>query len=258
MSEVLYEERGRIAIVTLNRPEVLNAFNRDLRLAFNETIDRAASSADMRAVVLTGAGRGFSAGADLKANAAPSGAQTEALLREEFGPGLRTLAQMPKPVVAAVSGFAAGIGVAYVFACDLVVMGEGAFLQVPFAKIGLVPDGGTCWHLAQLLGHRRAFEIAIGGERIPAARCLEWGLANRIVPDERVLAESCAWAEQLADAAPIALKHTKRLLRSAPERGLEGTFADESSAQMQCVDSADFREGIAAFREKRAPRFSGE
>ncbi len=170
MSEVLVERRGRVAIVTLNRPESLNGFTSGLRNALKKELQAVAADESVRAVVLTGAGRGFSAGADLKAEPMTSGTEVERQLNEEYGAALREIARMPKPVIAAVNGFATGIGGSFALVCDLVVMGEGAFFQVPFAKIGLVPDGGLTWLLTERVGHRRAFELAISGDRVPAAQ----------------------------------------------------------------------------------------
>ena len=137
-------------------------------------------------------------------------------------------------------------------------MGEKGFFQVPFQKIGLVPDGGMTWLLTERLGHRRAFELSVGGDRVPAARCLDWGLANRVVADERVLDEALAWAQELSDAAPIALGFMKQLLRTAPGLGYVETMKAEARAQSPCIDSQDFREGVAAFRDKRTPKFVGK
>lgn len=258
MSEVLFERRGRVAVVTLNRPDALNGFNQGLRNGLKTAVLGIEKDDTVRAVVLTGAGRGFSAGADLKSDPMTSGAEVEQMLNEDYGATLRAIARMPKPVVAAVNGFATGIGGSFALVCDLVVMGEGAFFQVPFQRIGLVPDGGMTWLLTERVGHRRAFEIAVGGERIPAARCLEWGLCNRVVPDDQVVTAAVAWAEQLCDAAPIALGYMKQLLRSAHDMGFEQTIRAEAHLQAPCIDSKDFHEGVAAFLEKRAPKFVGK
>ena len=258
MSDVLLERRGRVAIVTLNRPESLNGFTTGLRSALKAAVNEVTADESVRAVVLTGAGRGFSAGADLKAEPMSSGADVERQLNEEYGASLRAIARMPKPVIAAVNGFATGIGGSFALVCDLVVMGESAFFQVPFQKIALVPDGGMTWLLTERVGHRRAFEIAVSGDRVPAARCLEWGLCNRVVADDRVLDEAIEWAEQLCDAAPIALTYMKQLLRSAPDMGYEQTIRAEAHLQAPCIESRDFLEGVAAFREKRTPKFTGK
>lgn len=259
MSEVLLlERRGRVAVVTLNRPEALNSFDTPLRLAFKQAVLEVEADTGIRALVLTGAGRGFSAGADLKSDGLVDGTDVERQLNEEYGAPLRAIARMPKPVIAAVNGFATGIGGSFALACDLVVMGETAFFQVPFQNIALVPDGGMTWQLAERLGHRRAFEIAVSGDRVPAARCLEWGLCNRVVPDGQVVASAIAWAEQLCDAAPVALAYMKQLLRSAPDRGFEQTIRAEAHLQAPCIDSQDFQEGVVAFRERRVPRFTGK
>ena len=255
-SIVLYEERGPVALITLNRPEALNAFGEGMGRDILEALDRAHRSASVRALVLTGAGRGFSAGAELKGQF-PSVGTMLTRLEEEYCAGIRAIASMPKPVIAAVNGFASGIGASFALACDLLLIGELAFLQIPFARIGLVPDGGLCWQLATRLGPRVAFELAFSGERIAAQRCVELGLANRAVSDATIVDEAVALAARLADGAPMALAGTKRLLRRAPEIGLNATLREETMEQARCLLSDDFSEGLASFLEKRAPRFTG-
>lgn len=256
MSEVLYEERGRVAVITLNRPDALNTFTQQMRLGVIEAVKKCADAGHIRSVVLTGAGRGFSAGADLN-GLPPSGVAVAGMLENEFGPGILAVAEIPKPVIAAVNGFASGVGAGYALACDMVLMGEKAFLQLPFAKIGLVPDGGLTWQFAERLGTRLAFEFALSGDRIPAARCVELGLANKAVPDAELLNEAYALAEKLADAAPLAVAGTKRLLRRAHSLDLAAAIREEGAIQKDCIDSGDFREGVQAFFEKRAPNFTG-
>jgi 2-(1,2-epoxy-1,2-dihydrophenyl)acetyl-CoA isomerase len=257
MNEALYEQRGAVALISMNRPDNLNSFNNALRIELKKAVARAAADDAIRAVVLTGAGRGFSAGADLAAGEMPTPAGVVVQLEQEYGPAVLDLAQMPKVTIAAVNGFAAGIGVGFALACDLVVMGESAFLQVPFNRIGLVPDGGVCWQLVDRVGHRRALEISLDAERLTAARCVELGLANRAVPDAQVLAAALEWAERIAQAAPIAVRETKLVMRKAATSTLAQTIGDEAQAQSHCIGSADFKEGVAAFLQKRPAKFTG-
>lgn len=260
--EVRYAEEGHVATVTLNRPDRLNAFNQAQCLDLIAALRGAAQSEAVRAVVLCGAGRGFSAGADLKdssaQNATPTRESIRMQLEDEYNPGILAIQRMPKPVIAAVTGFAAGIGVAYALACDLIVMGEHAFLQLPFANIALIPDGGACWQLVQRLGYARAFEIAVEGERISAARCIEWGLANRIVHDAEVLREARGWAARLAAKAPRAIAGTKQAMRFAESAAsMVEVMQLEVRQQQACATSEDFHEGVRAFLEKRAAKFTG-
>jgi 2-(1,2-epoxy-1,2-dihydrophenyl)acetyl-CoA isomerase len=257
MSEALYEQRGAVALISLNRPENLNSFNNALRLALQAAIARAAADDAIRAVVVTGAGRGFSAGADLAAGEMPTPVSVVHQLENEYGPAILQLAEMPKITIAAIHGFAAGIGVGYALACDLIVMGENAFIQVPFNRIGLVPDGGVCWQLVERVGHRRALEISLEAERVPAARCVQLGLANRAVPDDQVLPAALEWAERVTQAAPIALRETKRVMRAAATATLAQTIRDEAQAQSRCIGSADFKEGVVAVLQKRPAKFIG-
>jgi 2-(1,2-epoxy-1,2-dihydrophenyl)acetyl-CoA isomerase len=220
-------------------------------------IARAAADESIRAVVLTGTGRGFSAGADLAAGEMPTPVSVVQQLEKEYGPAILQLSGMDKITIAAVNGFAAGIGVGFALACDLVVMGESAFIQVPFNRIGLVPDGGVCWQLVERIGHHRALELSLEAERMPAERCVQLGLANRLVPDEQVLSAALEWAERVAQAAPIAVRQTKRVMRKAATATLAQTISDEAQAQALCIGSADFKEGVAAFLQKRPAKFTG-
>jgi 2-(1,2-epoxy-1,2-dihydrophenyl)acetyl-CoA isomerase len=256
---VSYELRAAVAHVTLNRPAALNAFDQALRLQLVAALQRAAADPQVRAVALLAAGRAFSAGADLKEMQSTRRVDSEVRrqLEEEYAPGIHAIAGMAKPVIAAVEGLVAGIGCAYVLASDLVVMAENAYFTLPFQNIALVPDGGITWMLERQIGARRAFEIAVECERVPAARCLELGLVNRVVAPGSANEAAAAWAERLAQRAPLAVMHTKRLLRQAATLNFAQGLRNEVLAQEQCIASADFREGLAAFLEKRAARFSG-
>ena len=253
---IMYDQHGHVAVITLNRPDSLNSFNQEMRLDLMAATSRARQDASVRVVVLTGAGRCFSAGADLKAGLR-NGAQVEQWLNEEYKPSLIDLYEMQKPVIAAVHGFAAGIGLSYALVCDLMIMGNGAYLLSPFSNIGLIPDGGATWLLSRSIGYRRAYQLACESERILATACLSMGLANRLAADDQVLPEARAWAEGLAQRAPLALARTKQAMHEAAHLDYPQTIGNEAALQKLCIDSADSREGIAAFLEKRNPEFKG-
>jgi 2-(1,2-epoxy-1,2-dihydrophenyl)acetyl-CoA isomerase len=256
---VLQEQRGAVAVVTLNRPEALNSFNGALRTQLAAALRRAGADTQVRAVVLAASGRAFSAGADLKemTSSQADGAAVRRQLEQEYGPGITAITEMPKPVITAVEGLVAGIGCAFLLASDLVVMAEDAYFTLPFHNIALVPDGGINWLLERQLGARRAFELAVECERVPAARCRELGLVNRLAPKGTATAAAIEWATTLAQRPPLALMHTKRLLRQAATAGFAQSLQQEIEAQARCVDSRDFREGVSAFLEKRTPKFTG-
>jgi 2-(1,2-epoxy-1,2-dihydrophenyl)acetyl-CoA isomerase len=253
---VSYDAEGAIARIALNRPEALNSFDAAMRAELTKSLRRAADDSSVRAVVLTGAGRAFTAGADLKAGM-KDGPDTRRQIIEEYAPAINAIAEMPKPVIAAVEGFVAGIGCAHVLASDLVVMAENAFLMLPFANIALVPDGGITWLLERRIGHRLAFELAADAERIPAARCRELGLVNRVVPAGTAIEVATEWAGNLALRPPLALARTKQLLRECSSMSLVQAQEREAALQSECIDSADFREGVDAFLAKRPPKFTG-
>lgn len=253
---VRYRTEDRVAVITIHRPDAMNAFDAALRRDLLAACERAANDAEIRVVVLTGEGRSFSAGADLKSGLDPN-ADTERMLQDEYRPALECIWNMEKPVIAAVGGSAAGIGVSFALICDLLVMADNAFLLSPFTTISLVPDGGLSWLLVHQLGYRRAFQLSIECERIDAARCVELGLANKSVPADQLMPATLEWAKSLAERAPLSLAATKKVMRHATAGSWASTFDLEAPLQNQLRKTADSAEGVAAFLHKRKANFKG-
>ena len=255
---VQVERRDAVAIVTMNRPDVLNAFNsvmcEDLKWAVREVND----DDSVRVAVLTGAGRSFSAGADLTEMPSEIGRfRVEDQLNNAYKPILMDIARAPQPWISAVNGAAAGVGSAFAMDCDLTVMADDAYIYQAFAAIGLVPDGGATWHLAHTLGRKRAYELMVSGEKLGAEKCLQLGLCNRIVAADALLDEVLAWAGELAARSPLALRYAKQSLNEAMDNSLDETISSEARLQHLCITSEDFREGVSAFMAKRAPAWKG-
>ena len=244
-----------VALVTLNRPQALNAFNTQMRRDFLDAVSKASSDPNIRCFVITGEGRGFCAGADV--TDAGTGRSVEDTLNAEYGAFLAVLQGCDKPAIAAVNGPAAGIGMTMALTCDLIVMAENAYLMSAFANIGLIPDGGLSWLLTQRVGYYRAYQLAIEAERIDAERCLVLGLANRVAPAGDALANALDWAGTIAERAPVAMGLTKRTFRRAAQDGLRNAMAFEAMLQKTAIATEDCREGIAALMQKRKPAFKG-
>ena len=253
---VSYKQQGAVAVITLNRPDALNAFTMELSLQTQLALERGAADDDVRVIVLTGEGRCFSAGADLKAGV--EGRNVFGKLHYEYRPVFSAIATMSKPVIAAVPGSAAGIGMSLALHCDLLVMADNAFLLSPFTTISLVPDGGLSWLLVRQLGYRRAFQLSVESERIPALRCVELGLANKAVPADKLQSVALEWARMLAKRAPRSLEATKKTMRHAIDNDWASTFNLEAEWQQALAGSEDNIEGVAAFFEKREPNFKGK
>lgn len=255
---VLYHTEGPVAILTLNRPERYNAFNDELINGLNTGLDAANADPKVRAIVITGAGPGFSSGADLGLFAGVRPEQGRDYIKAHYRPLMHKLTHSPKLIIGAIHGTAAGVGCALALACDLRVMAESASLLYAFINIGLGPDGGAGWFLARAVGYSKALEIATGGKKINAEQCLELGLTNRVVADEALLTNALEWANELAAKAPLALGITKADLQFALDNPLAETIDFEADQQMAAFSSEDLREGVTAFLSKRLPVFKGK
>ena len=253
--EVLTSRDGAVLTITLNRPDVYNAFNRALHDALAEALDEA-QDASVRCVVVTGAGKGFCAGQDLKEFGSVSGSIGDAL-EQTYHPNIRRIRGLAKPVIAAVNGPAAGAGLSFACACDLRVASDAATFVPGFVGIGLVPDSGGTWFIHRLLGFARAFEWMSVNTRITAAEALAWGLVSGVIPHDAFASRVAELAAEWAARPTLAIGRTKQLFEHAYAAGLEAQLALEAELQQASVGTADFTEGVNAFLEKRAPEFTG-
>jgi 2-(1,2-epoxy-1,2-dihydrophenyl)acetyl-CoA isomerase len=259
---VTVEEQDGLGTITLNRPEALNAWNARLGSELLDATEALAANGGVRAVLITGAGRAFSSGADLRDFSGgwttPSGRpDVHRTLTERYHPIMRAIREMPKPVVAAVNGPAVGIGCSLALCCDLIVAAESAYFLMAFANIGLVPDGGSSLFLPTRIGMARASELSMLAERLPAPLALEWGLINRVVPDDRLRDEAHALAVRLAGGPTRSYAGAKRQLNNWLYTRMAEQLELEAKIQGEMVESADFLEGVLAFTEKRPASFSG-
>lgn len=257
------ERRGAAAIIRLDRPEALNAWNRALGDELLEAVGLVADDEDVRAVCVTGAGRAFSAGADLRDMTqrplTPDGRlDVYTTLTQCYHPILMALRTMPKPVVAAANGPVVGIGCSLALSCDLVVAAESAYLLLAFANIGLVPDGGAAALICARAGVGRATQMAMLGERVGAAQALEWGLVDAVLPDEQFQSGVIELVDRLAAGPTRSYAGTKRQLNSWAFAGLQEQLELEARIQQEMAGSQDFKEGVAAFLEQRDASFRGE
>ena len=257
---VIWEQDGGVGRLTLNRPDSLNAWTAQFGSELKQVIEGEATDESVPAVLITGAGRGFSSGADLKAGfeSAEDGMPD---IRRELGdiyhPVITGVRRLPKPVVAAINGPAVGIGCSLALACDLVLAADSAFLSLAFVNIGLMPDGGSTAFVPPSVGKARAFQMALLGERIPAPKALEWGLVNWVYPDASLMDEANALIEKLAAGPTRSYAGTKEALNRSIYGDLDGQLELESELQHTLGRSKDFMEGVMAFGQKRPPAFMG-
>jgi 2-(1,2-epoxy-1,2-dihydrophenyl)acetyl-CoA isomerase len=261
-SSVLYEARGAVALVTLNRPQALNSFTRQMHHDLWVALDRAEADAKIRALVVTGAGRGFCAGADLSEfDFAPGPdlvkrADPGPVIDQAFNPTARSLQNLRMPTIAAVNGVAAGAGASLAMCCDIAIASPAASFIQAFSKIGLIPDAGGSWLLVERLGMARAMALAMTGDKLSADKAKEWGLIWDVAEDS--VAAALALAERLAVMPTKALVATRQLLRDAGTRSFTQHLDTERDTQSAMGRTHDYIEGVNAFLQKRAPEFKGE
>jgi 2-(1,2-epoxy-1,2-dihydrophenyl)acetyl-CoA isomerase len=258
---VLWESSDGVGRITLNRPDSLNAWTAEFGGELKEIIEGPAADDAVRAVLITGAGRGFSSGADLKAGFDPHPDDGRPDVRKElhhvYHPAIAGIRRLPKPVVTAVNGPAVGIGCSLALAGDLVMAAESAFFGLAFVNIGLMPDGGSTLFVPAAVGKARAFQMALLGERVSSQQALDWGLVNWVHPDDRLMGEANALAEHLARGPTRSYAGSKRALNRMVYPDLDGQLDLEAEIQHELARTDDFLEGVGAFVEKREPAFSG-
>lgn len=257
---VEWEQNGGVGRITLNRPDTLNAWNDQLGVELRELVVERAADPSVRAVLIRGAGRGFSSGADLKSGFEPAEdglPDIRKALEERYHPIIVGVRELEKPVVAAIHGAAAGIGASLALSCDLVLAAESSYLLLAFVNIGLMPDGGSTLFVPAAAGKARSFEMAMLGERVPAQKALEWGLINSVHPDDELPAAADALVERLASGPTRSYACTKRALNKRFFADIDEQLALECEMQHALARTADFQEGAIAFLKRRDPEFRG-
>ncbi len=260
MSPVLTALEAGVFTVTLNRPDKLNAFNPEMHQLLRKALERALDDAAVRAVLLTGAGRGFCAGQDLSERnvAADAPIDLSVSLGSHYNPLVRRLRELPKPVVCAVNGVAAGAGANIALACDLVIAARSASFVQSFARLGLVPDSGGTWLLPRLVGGARAMGLALLGDKLPARQAEEWGLIWKVVDDDKLLQEANAIAALLAEGPTRGYGLVKKAFNASWGNSLDAQLDLERDLQREAGLTQDYREGVTAFMQKRKPQYKGK
>jgi 2-(1,2-epoxy-1,2-dihydrophenyl)acetyl-CoA isomerase len=258
MSFIIFETRDQVGCITLNRPEKLNAFNRDMSLLLQESLDECKKNTAIRVVYITGAGKAFSAGQDLAEVVDPEGPGMKKILAEHYNPIVSRIRKLDKPVVAAVNGVAAGAGANIALCCDIVVAAQSASFIQAFSKIGLIPDSGGTHTLPRLIGWQKASAIMMLGDKISATEAERLGMLYKFFPDESFTEEAFKIAVQLSKMPTKALAYTKQALNLSLENNFEQQLQHEDALQQKAAQTYDYKEGVQSFIEKRIANFKGE
>ncbi len=258
MSTILFHIDEGVAVITLNRPDKLNSFNREMALLLQQHLDTCASLPEVRCVYITGAGKGFCAGQDLSEVVDPNGPGMSKILSEHYNPIITRLRNLPKPVVAAVNGVAAGAGANLALACDIVVAAQSASFIQAFSKIGLIPDSGGTYHLPRLIGFQKASALMMLGDKVPAIDAQQMGMIYKVFGDDHLMEESKKLAYTLSEMPTRALAYIKHALNHSMHQSLEEQLLMEDLYQQKAAATDDFKEGVQAFLEKRSPDFKGK
>ena len=247
-------KEDNVAFLKLNRPNVLNAVNEQLVWDLQKSTEDVKNDKSVRVLVISGAGRGFCAGADLNERKTTWKGSKDALIRG-YKPFFENIISMPKPVVGSIAGPAAGIGAALAMSCDLRIMSDDSYIMSVFSNIALVPDGGLSWLLPKYMGYSKAYEYAIEAKKIPADECLQYGIANKVVPRKDLEQATLDWAKKLSKRSSQSLNHTKKLMRESLASSYCDTFHNEAEIQNDLTASKQNKEAVKAFFEKREPNF---
>jgi len=259
---ITLEKNNGVATIVLNRPDKLNSFNNEMHEELRHALDDIAADGESRAVLLTGAGRGFCAGQDLGDRAVASESDKapdlSVSVEKNYNPLIRRLTQLPMPIICAMNGVAAGAGASIVMACDIVIAARSSSFILSFAKIGLVPDSGSSWHFSRAIGLPRAKALAMLGNKLPAEQAEQWGLIYQVVDNEVLMDEANKLVEHLAKQPTEALANIKRLVHSSFDHNISDQLERERAAMQHLGQSHDYQEGVAAFMDKRDPVFKGK
>jgi len=258
MSSILFEIKDSVGFITLNRPDKFNSFNREMALLLQEKLDECASLHEIRSVYITGAGKAFSAGQDLGELAGENAISIDIILSEHYNPIIKRIRNLPKPVIAAVNGVAAGAGANMALCCDIVVAAQSSSFLQAFSKIGLIPDSGGTYFLPRLVGWQKASALSMLGDKVPAMDAEKMGMIYKVFPDESFADESKKIAVTLAQMPTKGLAFTKHLLNYSFTNSYEEQLLQEDIFQQKAAATYDYKEGVQAFLEKRQPKFKGE